>query len=653
MKDSLGNDIHGEIPSIGESKLSIDHLPPELLVEIFSKLELFQLRSIRLVCKKWNSVVSDPIVWEKSFRTKFGNDEIFPSFSGTSSWLVEYLSRLSNAKRWKKAPGQHLTYQVINEETGHNDSCLTNFYSDRFLSYSRVNNNVSICTLHNGKNQTFIPGNHYAVRSYSVNWNYLVFGTREGGLYIKNLITSTSSGNRSSVKEVIPDQNGPEDHEIIESIHLSQEFDKNKVKPDIITGSSLGVVSTYNLDGALVHSWKVGATIIRVFSDFKKHIIAFTSHTISIIDYTSHKVEEVTIDIQIGPETIIDIDFGDNNIVICSENHIRVVDYSDPTIFIRRLDLGFNIKRGKLQQLGHRTRRDTSLVGKDGLYYANVLDDDTVIVWNVRESTETIKIRCKFQTEFKYKELNFNRGIPPNGRDRDYTVNAVELNSSVIIVGGFNGYCNVHDIFTGKFLRECSIKFPKKYPYMYNYQIPVKDIQLNERFNITNGIILCADLVQYFQFGDSDRDNTKTEKKKSSIGEAVKKGHTIKKTIKDQLDDYDLEEYKKDELNKMFTKYNGSEFSSQEELSIAIALSKSASSPEQGDQQDESESLRRALELSRNQTISTEESDDEELLRVLELSKHDMVISPTSLQSANEEEDEELRRILELSLADH
>lgn len=645
-KDTLGNDIQPVEPEV-LSQLNINDLPQEILVEVFSNLELVQLSSLRLVCKYWNYVVSDPSIWEKSFRSKFGSDEIFPSFARTRSWIVEYLSRMTNLKAWKKSQAQHITYQVVNEVfVGDNEFGLTNFYSDRLLTYSPINNNITICSLHNGRNQTFIPGNHYSIRCFSVNWNYLVFATNIGGLYIKNLITSTNSGSsRHSLKEIKADTN----EEFINSIDLNLDFDKNKVRLDIITGSSTGKLDCFNLDGQLIKSFPFNDAIFKVKSDFKNHILAITTDKLFVIDFQTFQVRQCELSITIDHQTIIDFDFGDGNLILCSGNKIRVINFSDETIFIRTLDLPIDIKLGKMQKQNLKPRREKSLVGEDGLYYANVLEDESVIIWNIREPNRDIVIRRQFDTEFKYKSMRLVV-------DNDKTINAIELNSSVIVVGGYNGFCNIHDVFTGKVMREASVKFPKKYPYMVSHKIPVREIHLNESSNMTNGVIMCADLVQYFQFGNTERDKLKDKKKKlANSGEALRKAHQSKKAIKDQLDDYDIEEHKKDQLEKLFDKYNGNEYTSEDELSIAIALSQSANTS-RSEGLDDDEEFKKALELSKQQ--KQEEFEDEELKRALELSKlheSDNLGSLGSLinpEIEQDEEDEELKRILELSKID-
>lgn len=677
-KDRLGNDINEGDTREGMLNMNINDLPQEMLVEIFSNLELVQLNSLRLVCKYWNVTVSDNSIWEKSFRAKFSNDDVFPSFASTSSWIVEYLSRIQTLKRWKKAVALHMNYQMLNEVyVGDNEYNLTNFRADRFLAYSRINNNITICSLRNGRNQTFIPGNYYSIKSFAVNWSYLVFGTNDGGLYHKNLMTSTSSSSsRSSLKELISNEYHP-GNEVISHIQLNLDFDRHRDRLDIVTGSSTGVIRGFNLNGSLLNIIELNDQVIKIECDFKKHIVVVCPSKIIIINFSDFQVRQINLEFLIEDNFLINFDLPDNNVIIGFDNKIRIINYTHPSNeFIKKLDLNEDIKFGKIQGHNKKINRNVGLIGKDGLFHALVLKDESIVIINVREEEETLTFR-RFQTEFKYKNLS---SLIQN----ENQVNSIELNSSVIIVGGFNGYANVHDIFTGKFLRECSIKYPKRYLHMFQYKIPVREIKLNENCQITNGVIICGDVVQYFQFGeDIDTNNNKNNDSKKKLNVTSNDKKYNKKVIKSQLEDYDIEEYNKFKTDSMFDKYNGNDNTSEDELTLAIALSESTTTgPEHNnynssndttknsdEDEDEDEQLKKALEISKNQddtnslsisagtdrtdniTTTTNnnnnnnnnDDDDQELTRALELSQ-------MSQMSEEPNEDEQLKKILELSL---
>lgn len=658
-KDRFGNDIHSkeERPEARRQNqlMKLNDLPAEVIVEIFGNLELVQLNSLRLVCRYWNQIVSDKTIWEKSFRNKFGNEEVFPSFAHTNNWIIEYLSRLNNLKRWKKSIAKHINYQIVNEVyLGDNEYSLADFASDKLLTYCKINNNITICSLHNGRNQTFIPGNNYTINSYGINWRFLVFSTTEGGLFIKNLITSTSTGSRSSVTEVISNLQGSTNNELINRIDLNLTFDKHKQRADIVTSSTLGIIRLYNLSGSLLHLLQVNRPIVTLKANFQSEIVVITRGIIYIIDFNTFEVihqvsEELLATIDYKP--IIDYDFEYGNIIINYLDRVRVISYhnqGESEGSIRELNLSKLIKLGKLQQVSPNkpSSKNNNFIGKDGLFYANVLEDNEVIIWNVREAEKQIKIRCKFYSDFKYKQMS--------SIIQDETgINAMTLNSSVIVLGGYNGYCNIHDIFTGKFLRESSVKFPKKFSYMFQYKIPVREILLNEYCYKTNGVIMCGDLIQYFQFGDindmtslgENGNNNQEKRKKLNVVDNNKKN--TKKSIKDQLDDYDLEEYQNHQLGEMFDKYNGADLTSEDELTMAIALSESSHTKSAED-----EELEKILELSRQQVEPPQEPQEPRREPQVAQSQIESQLHLQPEMAAKNQEEEELRRVMELSLID-
>lgn len=576
----------------------INDLPPDIMAEIFSQLELTQLNNFKFVCRYWNAIISNPAIWEKSFSQKFKVNDVFPSFSNRSSWTTEYLARIKNLKKWKKGEATHMSYQVLNEiYLGDNEFILCHFESDRLLTYSRINNNVTICQLHSGRNQTFIPGNIQSIKLYALNWNYLVFSTTTGGLYIKNLFTSTTGSTRSSTKEII---NG---EEVFEFIKLNPQFDKYQRKVDIIVTGNLGNVYFYNIKGDLIYRMAIHDKILDITSDFTE-VIVVSVGKIYIVDILDFKFRTIDIDTR-GQ---LDYDMVDNNIIIRLGKTVTVLHYKQETK-ITQIELNNIIKYGKVQT-NNKPKRDLSLIGKDGLFYAVVLNNNQIVVISIRGE---VRVITKFYTLFKYKNLSSLVG-------NSHEVMLVALNSSVIVAGGYNGFCNVHDLFTGQYIRECSAKYPKKYSHMFQYKLPVRDIQLNQDMFKADGIIACGDIIQYFCMGRNEGD-IKPKNKASVIENNSQGKKNVQKIIKDQLEDYDTEKFKKKQLQQMFSKYNGDDYDSEDELSIALALSEStvpAVAVHDTEDTEEMEDIRRVLAMS---TLPSEE--DEVMKRVLELSLTD------------------------------
>ena len=69
------------------------------------------------------------------------------------------------------------------------------------------------------------------------------------------------------------------------------------------------------------------------------------------------------------------------------------------------------------------------------------------------------------------------------------------MNGTMIAIGGYNGLTNLYDVFTGKFIREISIKYPTRFQHMHNSLVPITSIQLNPNQIDNNGIIICGDNI--------------------------------------------------------------------------------------------------------------------------------------------------------------
>lgn len=619
--DGLGNTInHVPQPVKSPAYVTLKDLPSEILIQVFSNLDPIQLCSIRLVCRHWNHAALDKSTWIKSFGLKFGTGLTFPSVSNSKLWILEYLYRLKVYKKWKKAIATHKNYQLLNNEYGLVDFALTNFAHDKLLTFARISGDISMCNLNNGKNQTFIPGNHLLtqITSYSLNWTYLLVGKLNGELYLKNLITSTSSGSNRSSLIKFDDEQDPLDGAIT-GCCLNYQFDKRKENIDCISSSIKGNLKCWNLNGKLLKKLVLNEPIITVKSDFKNCIIVQGQQKVHIIDIRTFGVASFDIGMSIREfeDCFMDVDYGDSNIVICYKTAIKVVNFKAPeNIRLKEVIVpdDVNIIDSKFQTVpSNKLRnRDSEIAGSDGLMCANILDDDSVIVWNIRDSaTQTIP-QCTIIPIFN----KYHPAIPNN---RTYTT-SIALNSSVIAIGGYNGFTNLYNIFTGDFIRECSIKFPKRLSHMYQHTIPIKDIQLNDDPSSSNGIIICGDAIQYFQFGDPKQQTTAATKKKLNLGHSNKQ--VVHQNIKDEIDDYeDLQESKR-RRELLFAKYNGDKFDDNEdELSIAIALSESFQNANGSNSEsidDEEAQLKLAIELSKS--TETQPVNDDDLDQILKLS---------------------------------
>lgn len=646
-------------------RASVNDLPLEVLVQIFANLDPSQLSSLRLVCKHWNRAVLDKTTWSKSFTTKFGTGSQFASVSGSRQWIIEYFNRMKVLKKWNKGTGIHRTYQLITNSGvyDHIGNLLTNFDQNRLMAMSLGSGGIIITNLNDGKNQIFIPGNEliFRLKKVVMNWNYLLMVNDDNEIFLKNLNTSTSSGStRISTLQLID----PEDEreginsrlDEITSVEIKKINDKHKEAVDIITSSRSGVLKFWTIGGKLIKRLALPEGIHQIKSDFKKSIIVVGLTKIFILNF--YTLEMVDIDIKIPANYVerckLDIDYGGTNIIMWCENLIEVINYQNPkepkykSLKISNED-GY-IVDGKLQTcLDYRLNNyDDTVVGGDALYYGIILSSNKVIIWNIRDSNSRIQVQTVVEPIFsKYHP----QVTVPEG-ETDCYVKEIAFNSSVLLISGYNGFTNLYNVHTGEYLREISVKFPKKFNHFNNIAASTGSIRLSEDEKLTCGVIVCLDIVQYFEFGEQEKSSSNV-KRRVNVGPQWLNKQLVYQSIKDQMDDFDRDEHGKRKEALLVDKYNGIKYDNEDdELSVALAMSESFK-PNKPTQLEEEEQLRLVLEMSkqeeeRKKHLQRDQWDLDDLIDAegSSSSKH------TPPPDTPDDEEEQLRRIIELSLID-
>ncbi|RCK61005.1 Ubiquitin ligase complex F-box protein UFO1 [Candida viswanathii] len=641
-QDSLGNTIvkHPLLAAVlSHPKLTIQDLPPELLIQVFTYLDPTRLNTLRLVCKRWNHAINDREVWMKSFQMRFNipvSSLSFPTISLSLNWMREYSTRLQVIKNWKRGNSVHKIYQILNNEQRFNDVTMIDFNMNKILIYDKKFNNISMGNLSDGKNQSFIPGFNNGFQTNilccDVNWKYLATGFKNGEINLKNLNTSTSVSQRSSnLKfEMINDKTP------IMCLLMSNDA--------VISGSYSGFLRIWNLQGKVLKEFELGDVVYNVSSDFRKFIVANTKTHVFVIDYQTHEIlskieigfavndeltETLQYDVLIKLKNTLDVDYGSQRIIICYKSCIRVFNFFD-NLNHRELNLEKDVQivesRFQIASNHKFLNRNPNLVGQDGLLYGNLLSDGSLIVWNARDDARTITPNVRIYPELNHKK--YSHGIHNAIVRNDLLeVTSFSLNGSVIAIGGFNGLTNVYDVFTGKFLREISIKFPKRFPYMQNSLVPITSIEMNPNQVDNNGIIVCGDTVQYFEFGEIKdiRQKSNGQQLQKQVNNGSQNKNEYKKKIRDEMEDYNHQIYQRNKSHDLLDKYNGTAYEDEEEeYMMALAISESYHS-------------------SRGTSITGSSS----------LSDSPPLDSSESGAFDEEEMDEELRRVLELSLVEH
>lgn len=542
----------------------MDTLPPELLISIFCHLDLWTLdQVVPRVCRRWNHVVSDQELWRHAFETLFHTLSFHPLVK--SSWRNEYIDRLNLLQRWRKNSSLHKSYFVSNDFLSH---LLLDFSNDKLVLLSDNSGTVNITHLPTGKQQSLIPVFSPTVTCcHSLSLSSLVTGTFEGVLYVKLLST------RSYTENVIELQNSPH----ISAITAILSSDTLSGIPGVatcISGDVSGLVTLWDLHSfKSISTIKFDSAVQAILSNFKDVLIVKEHHQINIVHINllnpgSHQVQSIP---SIAGKIICD--YGSEQIIVYDEEQLIVYSYKDQT------KKHFTPLSGQISHVliddncNRSIDHSVATVGRSGCLIAVVVHD-RVVVFNIRALalTPIVTIRPKF-----HKELPVGIGIQ-----------SVTITPVLVLVGTFNGYCYIHDVLTGEALRVASVRIPRRLlPIEYN--IPVAQVLINPDPHVTNGVLICGNVVQYFQFGDLVKETPR--KTKRNIPTLDRK-NAIQREINNELKE--LEDIKKLE----------SRFGHEDN--------------------DEAESLELAMLISASLQHDRQLREDEELLRLIQLSLQDL-----------------------------
>ncbi|CAN3375162.1 hypothetical protein DIURU_005422 [Diutina rugosa] len=602
---------------------SINDLPDELLVEIFSAVDLAQLGNLRLVCHRWNFVIVDPTTWQRAFSRTFGAHRHFPQIRANLTWMGEYYHRLKCIRLWSKARGTHVSYQLINNDLRYVDHVLADFDANggygKLLTASSTYGSISWCNLTNGRHQGFVPWRGTALmEAFATNWHWSVAGVHDE-LVIRNLKALSTRGNAT----VIAKRNSTEitGHKFT-AIAINPSHSSAKQGPDIATATSGGTIELWSLQGKSLATIGGDEPIIHLKSDFANYILYITTTKLVVRSFKSPFDIIATHDLPHPLEgeyldhfATFHVDFAGQNAIFSHGTNVKVYHFGSlPEIEERTLQMNGNVVLNEMQSIPpERVQKlgsqDTKVPGGDALYFATVLDTGSVVVWNCRSAHTTIIPQCEIAPPYFGKHY-------PQLSDDISPVTSVAINAAVVVVGGYRGYFNVYDVFTGNIIKsEASVKYPRKFREMFDELVPISAIKLDNRDqSATHGVVVSGQFVQYFRFGDHvpTPSHRSAPKRRNVAREAP-----INRQISDGIDEYDRELYNRRQEEALVEKYNGSDLDVDEELRVALALSASQPSTDSD--------LERAIAASREESLTVsavedDEEEDEELRRALELS---------------------------------
>ncbi|CCH45386.1 putative WD repeat-containing protein [Wickerhamomyces ciferrii] len=580
---------------MAELGVSFLKLPVEVIIQVLSYLEVSDLNNIAETCQALNQIINDEELWKNLFIKRFHTNH-FSSVSNSFKFSLELFERSEILHRWKKSTGIHKTF-LIN----------TTSLEEVTLSYPKIislsdQGDINISSIDKGKTDITMPlTTPSRCTSYSFNSYAAVFGRIDGKIYGKLLATRSYL---SSPKEFSRSHGC-----------MVTAIDHDDMQ--CYSGDEQGNVFIWDMkNGEFTNSFKVSNEPIVKLKGRGNTTVAIDSTKIYILE---HPDKIRSIEHNKGSE-FFQVDLGAKAVLVGNLHNLYIYSFHDSSFGrSQKISIFNDIEEDEIYKISleskRHSNRDVKIAGHDGCNLGILTKKGIVSTYNIRDTRlrsddYNLQKQCEFTPIID--NLKIPDGIPP--------ICSISINSSVVLLGSYNGFAAVYDVLTGEFIKLVSSRIPKRYLNLTQapYLIPVKFIQLSPK-NQTNGILIVNNAVQYFQFGKSLYDFQNRQKKKKVLTGVVgdRKDKLLKK-IKHDIHELNYEDYESYKQDQLLDKYNGSDITMEEEIELAMVLNKSMN--------DQNHNTGKEL-------VDLDEDIDEELSRVLEMSRLDQGVSSNSYEN--------------------
>ncbi|KAH3671367.1 hypothetical protein WICMUC_004664 [Wickerhamomyces mucosus] len=614
-----------------EKRLSFLSLPVEIKIEVLSYLDVSDLFNIAETCQNLNDIINDEELWKNLFMKTFHSNR-FSSVSNSYKFSVELFERNKVIHQWKRGTGIHRLIQ-------------TNIFTIQDLNFQHPKlfifsdqGYISIVGVDKGKIETQIPvTTPTGCSSYSFTPSAALFGRFDGRIFAKLLASKTY------VSSVIEFNNQ----------HSSSVISIFNDDLYCYSGDETGYIIVWDLKtGNSIKEIKLSSSPIIKIKGLNRVIVAIDAlsnfyfidlNEISDRDNDDNKNSIRTFKIGRTFE-FFEVDFAGNLLILGNAKEMVVYSF-DRASFGRfssyKVEEADEIYRLTIEDKSNTKKRDLNVAGYDGCNLVLVLKSGTVIVFNIRENkvrskNNNLQPLCEFFPTFD--NLQIPNGIPP--------ISSVSINSTVVLLGSYNGYAAVYDALNGGLIKLVSTRIPKRYLQLNEppYLFPVQYVKLGDK-NQPYGILVVNETVQYFQFGELKTfKNNQQKKKKNLVGVSGDRKNKLLKKIKDDIDELEYEKNTNYKNEKLLDKYNGSELTDQEQIELAMVLNNSL--------HDHQSYINNEIE-----SFPDDNNVDDDLARALELSildhedsstfQRDETIDSNSVDDNNEIEDDYAKQIQE------
>ncbi|CCD27213.1 SCF ubiquitin ligase complex subunit UFO1 NDAI_0K00240 [Naumovozyma dairenensis CBS 421] len=617
--------------------ITLQKLPPEILITIFSYLDEKDLILLQELSSYFNDLINDEELWKNLFKTRIHSTH-FPSFSNSNKYSIEYVERIKGLNQWKHNRAIKTKYIVsptplINQQHQQQQDQIEKIYFDYPRCACYNDGVITLIQLQSRKNKqrkfTYIPcTTPQGCSTMNFNISAAVFGRFDGRVFGKLL------SNKSYLTPIT-------------------EFDsRHSTTVTAITNSSLSSSSTAgNSESNL--NWCVSGSengeiiwwcetkkmkFIKISNNTILSLALLKEWTISLDEekiYIIKNMEEIhSLPLPITPTAgnkplqvhFFKIDFGSKQLIIADLKTLYIISFDPNQNFGFTKSFTFEDTQTTISDIviDEQTsirEQNLQLAGNDGCFISVLTSLNEIYIINIRIPGPTIKIQTilPFHDDIVYK---------------------CQITNLVLVVA-FNGFLQIYDAINGAMIK--SIQKTDQFP---------------EFLNISQGrmIIGNGNTIHYLQFISDDLMNKKSKHHHGSSSSRSQRGNKWNETLHSGLEMYDEEKNlaaKKERQNaKLLALYGGDlNDMDDEEIQLKIALMESEEANSIRDnnilttqasvhdgneeEEEEEEDLQRAIEESRRlheSENSFANEDDEDFLRAIEQSR---LIEQEDIESTN------------------
>ncbi|SCU87347.1 LADA_0E03466g1_1 [Lachancea dasiensis] len=518
---------------IAHSGTSLSRLPSEILINILSFLDEKDLYAVQATCRHFLEIVNDEELWKNLFVARI-HTRLFPSFSRSPKFSVEYVERNRGLSEWKHNRAVKTKYTVATQNQ-YNQLEKMVFEYPRCACYS--DGVIVIVQLQSKRRKdrlTYMPcTTPNGCSTMHFNINAAVFGRFDGRVFGKLLtnkshlcpVTEFNAIHRSSVTSI-----------------TTAALEDSSVDW-CVSGCELGEVKWW-CEAKLQKSLQITDKPILRLALNRDLTIVVDSHEIYVVE-KMECVHKLTVPARLGDSLFqiqhFQVDFGGRVLIIGDMSELFVISINPDQDFgfTRSMSFPQQIQNIFLDDVTSKRSQHSDVAGGDGCYLGILTGDNSIFVINVRAPGPTLRIQTKLDFE-----------------DR---VHAAQINN-IVLVCAFSGCLGIFNAADGNELR--MVRKTEKVP---------------QYLGVSHGrmIVGSGNVLHYLQYTD---DEPKQKRSGSSQNNRSNKWNEVLST---QLDLYNEDEkHRKEESEKrerLRRTFVGD--LDDEEVQLEIALLESQSTP--------------------------------------------------------------------------